>query len=457
MATFSFQGIGSGIDGAGIARTVFESLTLQNEPRKNQIDSLMAENNSLEELGSLLSKVASSLDALRTSNGGASATKAASSSNEDVATAVADSSVEVSSFDVEVNTLASNASGSFNEEFSSGDELILANPANGGDVQFTVGTGEDAQSFSVQVDETTSASDFVNQFNAAAGDLASATLVQVDADTYKIAFNTNQEGTAEGSLSITSENDALLHSFGGSTVDQATDAVFQISGVAGEFTRPSNTVDDAVEGVTLQLNQVGAATISISDDPSALTSSVESFVSTFNSLVEFVNREDAVTVLQEGEGAVNIAGSLSQTNVDDSAVSALRSALSSATSADGSISFASLGVSTERDGTLSFDRDAFEETFSENPEAVTEAVTALADSVSGVEGVAYQYTGFGLGVDSAIAANDEEILNLNETIARVERGASQREQAILKQFTSLEGLIAQLNSSASALSGLLQF
>ena len=207
----------------------------------------------------------------------------------------------------------------------------------------------------------------------------------------------------------------------------------------------------------MQLKSKGTTVVTVDSQAGVSSGDVKSFVDAFNSLVEFVNKEDAVSVSSVDGESVNIYGSLAKTDVDDQAVSDLRSAILGTSSNDGSLSLASLGVTTNRDGTLEFDEDKFQKAVSSNPSKAAETLTNLADKVSGVKGVTYSYTGYGLGIDSEVSGNETEISQLNDTISRVDKIGTEREQAILKQFSGLEGLMAKLNNEASLISSLLNF
>ncbi len=461
MPSVTFQGIGSGIDGAGIAKVVRDQYALQNIPRENQIKQIESENSSLEQLKTLLLDVADKLESLRTSNGG-SVAKVADSSNTDVLTASADSTATNGTFDVIVNSLASNANGSFNGSFSSGSDFIISDAADAGSVNFTVGTGNDEKSFSVNVDESTTGQGFVDSFNEQASGDAKAQLINLgteEAPDYRISFSTTEQGEDKGSISISATNDGLLSEsgLGSTTIDQASNAEFTVSGIAGTFERSSNSISDAISGVSFQLEATGSATVNVQQSASAAADQVEAFIGSFNNLVEFINKEDVVTTNKVDGENVNVLGSLSQTTLDDNAVTSLRNALSSASSNDGTVTFASLGVATERDGTLSFDRDAFETAFNSNPEKVSEAITSLADNIAGVEGVVSQFTGYGKSIDQEIQSNEGQITDIGNAIERVERTAASKEENILKQFSNIEGLIAKLNADSTFITSLLQF
>lgn len=459
--TISFPGIGSGLDVDALLKSTYEQLTLRNTIYRRNVDTLKTENTGLEQLRSLLANISSTLDSARSSNGGISGSKATSSSNSDVLTAAAGSSAITGSFSVTVTSLASSATGSFDRNYSSENDFVISDPSQVGDVEFTVGSGADATTFSVAVDELTSVEDFVSDFNSQASGKATASLVNVGTEAspaYRIAFSSTNVGEEKGSISVSSSNAALMDAsaLAGTTLSQASNAVFQVSGISGTIERSSNTVSDVVSGVTLRLSGIGTAAVTVRDDVDAGAERLESFASEFNKLVEFLNTEDSITsVVEDGERS-NIYGDLARTNVDDASLSTLRSAISSARSSDGSLSLAAIGISTDRDGTVTFDRDKFDAAFNSNPSGVNEVITSLADKIAGVQGSLHQFTGFGLQIDQEISSNESEISRLEETIATVERNAKTREEGIRAQFTNLDKLFAKFESASSFISSLLR-
>ncbi len=462
MAGIKFPGIGSGFDVASLSKAYLDQLTLPNLLRRNRVSSLGRENDSLGQLRSMLMEISNTLDSSRSVNGGIEGSKRATSSNTSIVTAAADSSATTGTYNVNVLSLAKTATASFSRSLTSGNDFVISDASQQGEVEITVGEGNDAQVVSVAVNELTTANDFVEQFNSQANGAARASLINIGTESesdFRIVISSTNVGEEKGTLAIESDNPDLLGEggLGGTTIDQASNATLTISGIAGTIERSSNSVTDVISGVSLQLSSIGASTVSVSDDVGGAASKLESFISQFNDLVRFQKREDSVTRIEEDGEVENIYGSLARTNVDDDAVSSLRGAVSSARSESGSLSLASLGVRTERDGTLSFDRATFEAAFSNNPQAVTEVVTNLADRVSGVQGIVQQYTGYELQIDQAVRANDTEVSDLNTAISRLDRSAQAKVESLEQQFSRLDGLFAQLNAKSSFLTGLLRF
>lgn len=455
---FSFSGIGSGIDGRAVAQTVGDRIRVPNAKYDSQISDNNEESSSLERLRQLLQRLGDTLDVLRTANGGAGVLEA-SSSNTDVLKVIAGAGAKQGAYGITVDQLATVAAGSFGTSFESPNAFLLSSAEAAGMVSFTIGTGDTASTFGIDVSESTSLESFINDFNSQAGGKAIASLVNLSSASpdYRITFATQSLGTEEGNLEVGTSSSALEAALGGVILNQATDAEFRVNGVSGTFVQSSNSVTEAVPGLSFDLRGAGSTTVTVQGSAGGGASQVEAFVKAFNDLARFIQSEDAVTVTQDGGERVNEYGSLARVDLDDQVLGALRSAIGGSHSQDGSVSLAGLGVVTNRDGTLSFDRAKFESTYRANPATATEAVTQLADQISGVSGVLYQYTAYGLAIDQAIGANDLDNERLSQTIDNIDRRAEAREQSVLAQFTQLESLFAKLQGNSGFIQSLLNF
>lgn len=456
MSQVSFSGLASGIDGAKLAQAQYDQQTTANLFRRSRIDVNTTENTKLEKLRELLNSLASKLDSQRSINGGAGS-YSASSSDSSIVNVIAGSDAKVGSVAISVESLASNASGSFGRVFNSTSETIGAS----GEVNVKVGEGDAAREFKVNVSSEMSAQDFVTAFNSQGAGDVQATLVNTGTSSspkFRVAFSSTSQGLEKGAIEIT--KDSALETpaaLGDTTLSQATNARFSVSGLSGTIERSSNVITDVVSGLSIELKKSGNAAVSVSNDGKSVQRSLESFVSAFNDIAKFTGKEDKVETRQESGKSVNIYGGLAKTNVDDNAVAALRSAISGASSGDGQVSLAALGIVTNRDGTLSFDEEKFTAAFAASPDRAREAVASLADSIGGTTGVVNQYTGFARAIDEEIAGNEAENARVNQSMERLEQNASSQKQGVLNQYSRLEGLVAKMNMDSQYLLNLLKF
>lgn len=153
------------------------------------------------------------------------------------------------------------------------------------------------------------------------------------------------------------------------------DATMLLDGLL--VTKASNTVSDAIEGVTLQLlkTNVGAATtLSVSQDTGAVQAAVETLVKSYNEL------HKATADLMKSDPAGKQLGALQGDVTLRSIESALRLGLTSAVAGlTGSYTaLPQIGLRFERDGTLKLDATKFQVAMTQNTSSVSRLFTATA-------------------------------------------------------------------------------
>src|SRR5581483_10700786 len=205
----------------------------------------------------------------------------------------------------------------------------------------------------------------VDAINNQDGITVHASIVQTAPSKYALVMAANNSGTA-GAFTVENHlvdgDDAAIH-FDGTNATNATDADIKINGV--EVKRSTNTISDAMTGVTLTVQKKTAADqpvlLTVSPDGSALQSKINSFISSYNSFVSFVNTQDSND--ESTIGRDPLTRSLRQT---------LRGALISSYggSTDDYQFLGQIGIEFNRDGTMQFNATTFDEAMKSNPEGV---------------------------------------------------------------------------------------
>ena len=116
---------------------------------------------------------------------------------------------------------------------------------------------------------------------------------------------------------------------------------------------------------------------------------------------------------------------------------------------------ADLKVSTNRDGTLSFDKEKFIEQVSADSNGATEVLNNFSDSISGISGILYQFTKLEGYIDISERANRTKIETLQESIANLERLNNDYRNSLTLRFANLEKITAQFQAKQSQLSSIL--
>ena len=226
------------------------------------------------------------------------------------------------------------------------------------------------------------------------------------------------------------------------------------------MSRSTNSFDDAISGLTLELKETttSAISIDITRNSSELQTQLQDFVDRYNQVTRSINAEFAFT------GTARIGDTLS----GDSTLRGLQSRLRNLSSGvQSSLSspynwLRGIGISTESDGTLTLDTAELDAALADDPEAV-EALLADDDS-AGTDGIMTQfaslvdeYTLSGDGIlSSRIDSIGKQVRDLDDSIERMERRVEGYETTIRNQFTSLEVLVSDLNSQGAALTALTQ-
>lgn len=467
MSVIRFSGIASGIDTSSLIESLLsQQRQLKITPLQDTLTTLTDSNDALSELKTLLSNLQSAAASLRTVNGGAIA-KDSTSSNETVATAAVSNAANTGSYGLTVESLAKAGSVSFDARYASSDEALLntindMDPAIDRTIRFTLGTGDSEETIDIELTSSTTVSQFVQEFNEST-DLADATLVNTgstESPQYAIVIQSRSEGTEEGSVVVSQPGAGV--NLGAYVADQtaisATDATFRISGIDGLITRGSNTVSDVLEGMTLKLHSTGSTTINVTQDTSATKTTIKNLVEAYNEVFEFVQENDAITLEQDGASVTPIFGALSNVSVDDSLIESLRSALRSAVATSGETrTLSDLGITTQRDGTLAFDEDIFEDGLEADPTSSEEVLSILGEEFGGTaSGTVYQYIRYAGLLDNTTTQQSTQIANIQKQIAEEESNIVEQEIQLNARFAALEKLIGQLQSSQNALAGLIK-
>ena len=229
-------------------------------------------------------------------------------------------------------------------------------------------------------------------------------------------------------------------------LDAALDALIRIDGQ--DVTRSTNSINDAIEGVTIDLAAPGSAVeLTVALDEAAVTGAISGFVSAYNSLISAIN---GLTAFDADTGT---AGQLLGDATIRSVSNLLRRELSAEVEgvAGNADTLTAIGITTQDNGTLVLDTAVLDGVMSEN-------FDDLGNLFAAADGIAVR-------LDDAI----QPFVQTNGTIdsrtdsldARIDRIASQREALdrrlasvearYLAQFIAMDALVAQLQTTSSFL------
>lgn len=238
------------------------------------------------------------------------------------------------------------------------------------------------------------------------------------------------------------------------------DASFRVNGI--ELGRSSNTVTDAVQGVTLELNQAEEGKlISITvekDDTSALKDNITSFIDQFNTSLGLINEQLAYDKESETSGPLS----------GDSTLLSLQSRLRSIVSRqidgldDGFNAMVLIGINFDRSGQLQVDEEQLDKVLTENLEEVRKLFVAQGSasdrSVDFVSSNSNTMAG-NYSVSISQAASQASIrgdndftgsLTEDKTLRIIDKATGKPAEIVLRAGSNLNDIVSQINTELSS-------
>ena len=428
----SAPGIGSGLD----VRSIVDQLMAIERRPLNQLEAdkqgLQAQLSTLGQLKSSLTTFQSALSDLKTLD--AFEVYKAESSDETVFTVTANSNAAIGFSDIQVMAMAeAHKMGSV--AIADTDTTTLG--GTGDQITLTV----DGNSFTVDAGgmNLSEIRDAINDAPDNTG--VSATIISENSGSHRLVLTSTETGNANAmSLSFTG---SLGTSLGLTDINDTAqlDSEILVDGLY-TITRSSNTIDDAISGLTISLVGVSdtAAELTISRDIESVKESVQTFVDTFNELRN------------------TMKGMYGDDSALDSTLRSIESRMRSAFNTppaglNGDFSYLSeVGVSFLRDGSLSLDSADLESAIASDFAGVAEI---FANDDQGylfrLDGVVEEFVEFDGQLDTRKDSLNDRINSVDDRIFEMEFRLQLREQRLLDQFNALDSLMGQLQGTSDFL------
>jgi flagellar hook-associated protein 2 len=407
----------------------------------NQTQAVTTQISSLGTLKSALSTFQSSLSALDAPS--AFNAQAATSSNTTVFTATVGSGAPVGTYNVTISALAQAQQLLSKSSFGDGTTAIGT-----GTLQLSLG----ATNFNVDIGSGDDTLDGIAAaINSASGNPGITATILQGTNGAQLLLSSTQSGAAN-TIQV-SESDAgnaltaLTYSStatGNYTVQsKAQDASYSVAGVAA--TSPSNTITSALNGVTLDLTgtttSTGPVTLNISTDTTTIESNISAFVTAYNTLA------GSFSSLGGFDAATGTAGPMLGNALLTGIKSQIQNALYSVVNTGSPTynSLASIGITTNSDGTLSLNQNTLSTALATN-------FSAVSSLFSGTNGVAANLNS---QITTALAANGA-IATDSQTLVTQENSLSKQTTTLNAQMATLSASLTQQYSALNTLLSSLQ-
>lgn len=257
----------------------------------------------------------------------------------------------------------------------------------------------------------------------------------LEADPGRSIQSISFDGTEEG-LNFTGMSETVA----------AQNATLTVNGI--DITSQTNRVEEAIQGVTLDLAEEGESTVVVERNNRGVREAVSAFVDSYNSLRETIGELTSFNA-ETGE-----AGELLGDSTLRTIESRLRSTLSGGVAEGEFRTLSNIGISLQRDGTLQLDDARLDEVIVNDREALTEFFAGQS-SDSGMAGALNQTLSQMLDnrglLDNARGGVQNRITSIDNRTERMETSIERTISRYRTQFAQLDSMIAEMNQTSSYL------
>ena len=432
-STVSSPGIGSGLD---VNSIVTQLVAAERAPTDTRLaNATSVDNAQISALGSLKSALSTLQTAAKAMSSTGSLGKSTAQSSDSSVFTASSSGGGAATYNVEVKSLATTS------KIATGSYASASAEVGAGSVTVAVGSS----SFTVNLQPgSDKLSDLMSAINGAAGNSGVTASIVTDTSGAHLVLQSQLTG-ADNAVTLTSASSADSSSYISTSVLQApSSAQIVIDGYT--VTSDSNTVTDAISGVTINLQKASPGvtnTLTISADAQNATTAVQNFVNAYNSALSTIASLTAYDPTGQNSGA--LLGDSTTQNL----ATQLRNIIGGAVSGTGSAYtlLTQIGITSSKEGTLTLDSAALS--------------TALANDIGSVQKMFSAASGFGTQVNSLLSDAlqtggpiDSKTQSLQADLKDI--GTQQdalntkmnAEQArLMAQYSALDTLVATLKST----------
>ncbi|AGS39397.1 MULTISPECIES: flagellar filament capping protein FliD [Cycloclasticus] len=442
--SISSAGIGSGID---VNTLITQLVEAEGVDKSNRLDFNEAEYlGDISAFGSLKSALSIFQGAVRDLQDTADfQLRSALSSNDEVFTATADETADVSQYGIEVVQLAQAHKLITTSGFADTDTI--------GDGTLTFTQGDD--SFSLTIDATDTLTDIRDAINAANDNTGvSASIINVDSG-QQLVFTATSSGL-DNAITITAVDSDGENSdeFGLSrlvntqlnTPSAAQDGQIKVDGQL--ISSNNNTFSDVLDGITINAVSVGAGEqLTVAQDREAITFKIDTFIANYNGLVDTFN------TLGSYDAATESAGLLLGDSTLRGISTLIRQEISSSvTGLTGPFStLAELGITTDEEGKLSLNSETLNAALDSNFDQVGQLFAASNGIANTLDMAIEGYIGSNGIIDSRTAGIQVSVDDIADQREALDRRLVSLESRLLSQFTAMDILVSSLQNQSNFL------
>jgi|JRYL01.1.fsa_nt_gb flagellar hook-associated protein 2 len=451
-AGISFGGLASGLDTKSIIAALVAVEERPIRVLESKKTSLNKQKSLFGDLKGLLDKLTEASKALKVTTDFLA--MKAKSSNEDVLSVSASSSATPGTYSVKVESLAQAQVNSHSGSASRSATI------ESGAVTMQIDTGDGPQFVSLTDPSLDSVAAAIN---------SQATGIRAEvidtgnggAQRYQLVVRALEMGEENAfTISVDDGGPAFTSFIGDLNTNRRTQAADAELTVNGAITvkRPTNTIGDLWPGITLDLKSAPTApanevTITVSTDAEETSKKVQAFVDAYNKVVDFFAEQNKLD--SEGKASSPLFGDVTLRSIRSS----LRSVIGGQVQGTGNEAYqllSQVGITSDTQGKLTFNRSKFEEALASDENAVARVFTQETFGIAGrLESQIDLYTD---GVDGLLKARtdgfDRLVKSTTDRIEQSERRLELYQKQLEQKYANLESLLSRLQSQGSGLTSL---
>ncbi len=431
-STVSSPGIGSGLDVNSIVTQLVAAERAA--PDKRLSDATDKDNTTISALGTLKSALASLQTAAKAMGSTGSLGKSTAQSSDSSTFTASTTGGGSASYNVEVVSLATAS------KIASGNYASASAEVGTGSI--TIGVG--SSSFTVNLASgANKLSDLVSAINGSANNKGVTASIVTDNNGAHLVLQSQKTGT-DNTVTLSSASTADGSSFVNTSVVQtAANALLRIDG--SEVSSGSNTVTDAISGVTINLvkaNPGATNTLTITPNASAAASAVQDFVTAYNSALS------TIATLTKFDSTGQNNGALLGDSTAQNLMTQLRSIVGGVVSGAGTYTMLSqIGISSSKDGTLTLDTTALNSALSTDIGSVQKMFSASSGFGTQLTSLLNNTLMVGGPIDSKTQSLQADLKDIAKQQTALDTRMSAEQTRLLAQYSALDTLVATLKST----------
>jgi len=308
---------------------------------------------------------------------------------------------------------------------------------------------------SITVDSTNNTLEGIRDAINSAAMGVTATIVNDGSGTpYRLALTSSNSGLSNSLKITTSGGDGSIDSLlgydpaGTQNLTQtlaAQNASLTVNGIA--ITSASNTVSEAIQGVTLTLKTTTStpSNLTVTRDTAAINTAATGFVEAYNALASQIKSRFAY-----GTDA-KTAGSLAGDGTLRFMQEQLRGIFNTPASGGTLTSLAQVGISLQKDGSLLLDSSKLDNAISADFSDVTNLFSSSTGYATRLEAWAKSALAIDGLIDTRTKSLNKYVKDQNDAVDRLENRMSALQKKYTTEYTNLNLMLSRMNSTSTYL------